>query len=352
MLAAASCGPAKDRFVLEGSAADSLATLAGSQVIVRYQGQLDTIAINDGKFSYEGSADATESLLIRLDYPGRGRRDVSHQMLVIPEGGKTLKVTLADSSFVNGSPLTDKLTALTKDINDAAKPFEEELRAAYYADDDEKYDAAEAKMNEAIAAVCKPAIKENITNYVGKFALTNIMDNISATELQEYVDLGGDAFANDKNISRVLRNKKAEESTAAGQNFVDFAGKTLDGKDVKLSDYVGKGEYVLIDFWASWCGPCMAAMPELRETYLKYSKKGLKVIGVNVWERQEGAGEKCVKDKDMIWDIMLVKDNSATDAYGVQGIPTAVIFGPDGKIVKRGHPMSIKPSEFFAEIYK
>lgn len=354
LYAVAACGPAKDQFVVDGIANDACATAEGAVLMLRgAEGKIDTLAIENGKFHYEGTADKGALYTLMLTYPEKDRYDRSHMVSFIPEGGCKLKATIADSSFVNGSSLTDQLLAFQQGLNAATEPFAADLNAAYEADDDEAYDAAYEKMKAAIHDYCVPVIKANGDNAIGVQAFNNIIYDLDADEYEELYAQAGDAVKNDKAITRNLESARAEKKTSVGCMFVDFEGKSLDGKTVKLSDYVGKGNYVLIDFWASWCGPCMNALPELRAVYEKFHKKGVTVLGVNVWETQEGAAEKCVEEKNMTWDIMLCSENkTATDLYGVTGIPTALIFGPDGTIVKRGHPLSIGSAEYFAEVCK
>lgn len=349
MVTVASCGPKQDRFVIVGSAADSLCCVEGAQVLISSAEGIDTVAIENGKFTYEGAADVASSRTVVLDYPGKARTDRSHRVVLVPEGGCKIAVVLADSSYVNGSPVTDAYNAFQEEIQAVYAKYNDKILEAYKNDDDATYDELTAKVNEECTAIGEKFFEANNNNYVGVSAVKTLMYDIPLEKLQAFYDNGGDAIKNDKSINKILDSKKAEAATGEGSMFVDFEGKDKDGNPVKLSDYVGKGNYVFMDFWASWCGPCMAALPELRETYDKYHKKGLTVLGVNVWEREEGAGAACMKEKDMVWDVMFTSDNTSTDLYGVTGIPTAFVFGPDGKIVRRGHPMEIKPTEWFAD---
>lgn len=77
------------------------------------------------------------------------------------------------------------------------------------------------------------------------------------------------------------------KATAVGQKFTDFEMKTPEGKAVKLSDYVGKGKVVLINFWASWCGPCRREMPNLVEAYKNYKNKNFGIVGVSLDQNGE-----------------------------------------------------------------
>ncbi len=131
------------------------------------------------------------------------------------------------------------------------------------------------------------------------------------------------------------QDKEAAKTTAAKSTFADFEGQDSAGRTVKLSDYVGRGKYVLVDFWASWCGPCRKETPVIAQAYEKYKDKGLEVLGIFVADKPENLG-KAVKELNITWPQMIDTNNAAGKLYGVRGIPHIVLFGPDGKIVARG----------------
>lgn len=126
---------------------------------------------------------------------------------------------------------------------------------------------------------------------------------------------------------------QAKEKTSEGKMFSDLDLVTFKGKSAKLSDYVGKGKYVLVDFWASWCGWCIKEMPTLAKVHGMTDK--LIVLGVNLDKNKEAA-EEAVNKNSMIWkQVILSNINDVTTVYGVTGIPETVLFAPDGKILKR-----------------
>ena len=141
--------------------------------------------------------------------------------------------------------------------------------------------------------------------------------------------------------------KKAAEMKQAlqemkGNAAPDFSGTDVNGNELALSDYIGKGDYVLLDLWASWCGPCKKYLPIVREVYDEYSGKGLVVLGVNVNDDPEKA-KAFIATSDMVWDVMITEGNTVTKLYNCSGIPSCYLISPDGIILEAGvHPVQLK----------
>lgn len=127
-----------------------------------------------------------------------------------------------------------------------------------------------------------------------------------------------------------------------GAEAPGFAGTTVDGEELSLSDYTGQGNYVLLDLWASWCGPCKKFMPKVREVYDAYSCKGLVVLGVNVNDDPAKARD-FIANSDMQWDVLITEGDTVLKLYNCSGIPSCYLISPDGIILEAGvHPMQLK----------
>ncbi len=121
--------------------------------------------------------------------------------------------------------------------------------------------------------------------------------------------------------------KEKEESTLS--SAPNFTLQTLDGKEVTLSEL--KGKVILLDFWATWCGPCRESIPHLIQLYKNYQKDGLVVIGMNVEKGEMDTVRRFVKSLDIPYPITLSPDEVQRD-YRVSGLPTTILIDKQGRI--------------------
>lgn len=138
-------------------------------------------------------------------------------------------------------------------------------------------------------------------------------------------------------FQQMLDERKAEMATAVGQQYTDLAMPNPKGKTIRMSDYVKKNKYTLIDFWASWCGPCRAEMPTVVKAYNLYHKKGFEVVGVS-FDSNKAAWVKAIAQLKLSWPHMSDLKGwgcAASALYNVKGIPANVLVDSQGVIVAK-----------------
>ena len=160
--------------------------------------------------------------------------------------------------------------------------------------------------------------------------------NMEARDILAMLDLCSEDVQRTIVDIALLKGELIKEAQAPqpGDMFVDFAVE-YEGKTTKLSDYVGNGQYVLVDFWASWCGPCRGEIPNLIAAYNKHKDQGLQVLGIAAWDKPEDT-LKAIGEEKIPYPQIINSQEIATDLYGIKGIPEIILFAPDGTILKRG----------------
>lgn len=183
-----------------------------------------------------------------------------------------------------------------------------------------------------ITKLAKDFVDKN-NNEAGVYVVSRILsETMNADELLAYIDQN-QYLKNNETIAKQKDVWAKQSETCEGKMFKDFEAE-YDGKVTKLSDYVGKGKYVLVDFWASWCGPCKREIPNLIKVYEKYKGEKFEVLGVATWDKPEDT-KKSIAQLNIPYPQMLNAQKAGSDAYGIEGIPQIILFGPDGKILKR-----------------
>ena len=200
----------------------------------------------------------------------------------------------------------------------------------------EAYDAADLALSNAESAF----INEHPAYHISALRWANRLTEPFLFTGEELDTLWGKLSQNNSPV-RVAQLKGIVDKArkyVRGQEYSDFPALTPEGKESRLSDAVGKGRYTMVDFWASWCGPCRMAIPHVRELHEKYGDK-LGVIAVSVDEDSD-AWAKAMEQEKMDWtQLRVAKENfkDVTKAYNFSGIPFMVLIDAEGHIVFAGH---------------
>ena len=298
---------------------------------------VDSAVVANGKFKMRGNAEKDA-------YMGVSVKDAMWSVMLFNDG-TPLTINLNDSTL-KGSPQNERLTRYDIDINapyaslimkiqsmsaEERKAKELELAGGLM--------IAMMKMMEGIEKVYKDeretlipvAFFSEYQSYLGQEKLDSVLATKPAWASHPIVKGQLDILAYQKSLEE-------KKQAFVGQQFIDLEEADPDGKMHKLSEYVGKGKWVLVDFWASWCGPCKAEMPNVVAAYEKYHDKGFDIVGLSFDNKKE-PWVKDIAELKMPWTHLsdLKGWNTvASEVYGVNSIPDNLLIDPQGKIVARG----------------
>ena len=299
----------------------------------------DTLIIEDGKFKLSGETDSTALCMI---YSAK-RNEINAAFFMEPG---TIDIQLTDQpggSRVGGTTcnnqwqtLNDSVMSIGKEINRIA----EHIYGNNLSQEEQQKGMEQIeKLNKRFAELVVKTAEKNIDNEFGYFLLTyypeELIDNNTRAKLIK--DLPAEMRQRTA-IKQLEQTINAAAKTAEGATIKDFTQKTPDGTEISLMDEVKKYKVTVIDFWASWCGPCRQEMPFMMQMYDKLHSKGLGIIGISL-DNDKDAWVKGTEALGFTWPQMSdLKgwDNEIAQHFQVTSIPHTIVVDQKGTILRRG----------------
>jgi thiol-disulfide isomerase/thioredoxin len=305
---------------------------------------IDSAVVVDGTFKMKGKT--TKDAFLGIVVEGS---DWNYPLF---NDGVPVQINFTDSS-VTGSAQNVKLTECDK-RNSKAYARLNQLIEDYLALPKEEREATEDEFIAEYETVYQDfadtklaIIEENKDNLIPVAFIENIPEVAGYAKFNELVSMDA-PFARHPfvvDLKEGLEEAMAQEleaedvrSAVIGQRFLDLEEADTEGKMHKLSEYAGQGKWVLVDFWASWCSPCRAEMPNVVAAYKQYHDKGFEIVGLS-FDSEKDSWEKAIVEWQMPWihlsDLKSWK-TVAAEVYSVNAIPDNLLIDPEGIVVARG----------------
>lgn len=310
MLLMASCGTKKENsYTINGTVPSQVTASKVYLYSIEEEEPLviDSATISGGAFSFKGTA--PDSIMLAIIHPGSLDEYPTVMWQVVLEPGNIM----VDSAerMATGTPLNDGISDWMDQIYDIMVTEPDPSK---------------------ISDFFVQHWSEHSSDFVGSYMLASMSMYLDFPLVDSLVRQVPPEVRSISMLKPFFEQVEAMGKMQPGKPFTDVALASIDGEPSSLGNYIGKGTYVLVDFWASWCGPCRQAMPQLQSTVKRH--KDLTVIGIALSDEVDDT-KKAIGDLGITWPVLSDPEGESAKAYGINAIPAMILFAPDGTIAAR-----------------
>ena len=315
-------------FDIEGRLTQKAASMV---YLVVQNNQTDTLASatvrNDNTFHLRGSIDEPTTAFI-CDDNGNALA-----MFLTEDEPLTLRALTEGGYIAEGGPVNDKFNLIMSRLSDVTAQImslDPENEGAY-----EEYEALVAKYN----SILSTAITDNLDNIIGvELFISQESRSMTAEDMRVRMNQFPPKMRALKPMREFEQYIETYARSEVGQPFIDIEVQSITGERMLLSQICGKGKWVLLDFWATWCEPCLHEIPIQQEAYNKYALQGFEICAISL-DRDADRWRSFVAQSGLLWSHFIDSTDPVTpsvaEAYGLLTIPANFLISPDGEIVAR-----------------
>lgn len=294
---------------------------------------IDSALVKDNIFTFIGKQDIPQLCVLEFDVyavapqrPVAGQNNPYTATFVLENGN--INVNLTNRPTVTGTQENDIWTALLQNIRT--------LQA------------------EGVKFI--PSIEEYILKYPDKLSAGKLFNDFYSVLDEEFrlniIDKTNESFRSIPGTERLIEHLGILDNVRMGKKFVDLEMIDPDDNKRKLSEFTGQGKVVLLDFWASWCGPCLEAIPHFKKLYNEYHSNGFEIVGISL-DRNKKEWINAIQTNQLVWPHLSDLngwDNIGAQVYGINYVPNTILLDKDGLIIAKnihGESLEKKLKEIF-----